>query len=126
MKSRREQRAAIIEILYTIDLLDHWELPESLETDFIRDMVSGILKNRDKIDALIVAQLERWSLKRLSYVDRAILRLATYELYDTETPHEIIINEALVQTRAFTDQGDNKAVSFNNSVLDKIRKSLNK
>ena len=125
MKSRREQRALIIEMLYQMDLTNEWTTQKS-EFDFVNENIVGIQENLEKIDALIESHLERWSLKRLSFVDRAILRFAVYELYATETPGEIVINEALNLTRTFTDEGDNKAVSFNNSVLDKIKKTLKK
>ncbi|MFH5882101.1 transcription antitermination factor NusB [Liberiplasma polymorphum] len=125
MKSRREQRALIIEELYKLDMNDMQKFTLT-EFEFVDEMIQGILDNLPKIDTLISEHLERWTLKRVSYVDRAILRLAVYEMYATDTPAEIIINEALNLTRTFTDEGDSKAVSFNNSVLDKIKKTVNK
>ncbi len=125
MKTRREQRAYMIEKLYAWDLLGTTAFEETGNA-FVDETLQGVLKHRMRIDELITAHLQRWSLKRLSYVDRAILRLATYEMYETETPGEIVINEALNLTRTFTDEGDDKAVAFNNSVLDKIKKTLNK
>ena len=63
-------------------------------------------------------------MDRLNLVDKAIIRLATAELLDGSTPRKIIINEALEITKEFSDQGDHKAVSFNNRLLDNICKSL--
>ncbi len=123
--TRHAQRVLSVELLYSLDL-NSTATFEPSEHTFVNEVVSGILKYQDTIDEIINSQLERWSLKRLSYVDRAILRLATYEMYAMQTPGEIVINEALELTRTFTDEGDNKAVKFNNSVLDKIKKSLNK
>ena len=79
-----------------------------------------------KVDEVIVANLQNWKLKRLSYVDRAIIRFATYELFYTDTPHEIVINEALNLTRKYSDEGDSKMVGFTNKVLDNIKKYLKK
>jgi N utilization substance protein B len=54
-------------------------------------------------------------------VDRSILRLAVYELLETQTPPPVIIDEALEIARRFS--GD-EAVHFINGVLDAIRKDL--
>ncbi len=124
-KTRHAQRVLSVELLYSLDLNSAETFTPS-DYEFVNEVVAGILKYQETIDEIINSQLERWTLKRLSYVDRAILRLATYEMYAMQTPGEIVINEALELTRTFTDEGDNKAVKFNNSVLDKIKKSLNK
>ena len=125
MTSRFNQRVKIVELLYTADICD-----TAIETDnttaFVHQTLMGIEENIEAIDALITNHLERWSLRRLSYVDRAIMRLCVYEMQFTETPAEIAIDEALNLTKLLTDEGDRKAVAFNNSVLDKIRKSIAK
>ncbi len=124
-KSRHNQRIAAIEILYGMDLRGDEALTPT-EDEFTNALVEGVTKYRSTIDGHIEPQLERWTLKRLSFVDRAILRVATYEMYGLNTPAEIAINEALELTRRFTDEGDNKAVHFNNAVLDKIKRALKK
>lgn len=122
---RKEQREIVIIKLYEIDLLSQRDIANT-EYDFIDDSVKVILSHLDKIDEIITANLTNWSIKRLNYVDRAILRFAVYELYYTETPYEIVINEALNLTRKFTDEGDDKMVGFTNKVLDNIRIYLKK
>ena len=79
-----------------------------------------------KIDQIIVNNLVNWKINRLSYVDRAIIRFAVYELYYTQTPFEIVINEALNLTRKYSDEGDGKMVGFTNKVLDNIKVFLKK
>ena len=76
-----------------------------------------------QIDTIISACLENYTIDRLNQVDKAIIRLATAELL-AGTPKGIVINEALEITREYSDQGDNKAVRFNNKLLDKIVKKL--
>ncbi|MCD6482580.1 MAG: transcription antitermination protein NusB, partial [Candidatus Izimaplasma sp.] len=85
-----------------------------------------VLSNLHKIDNIIIDNLVNWRINRLSFVDRAIIRFAVYELYYTDTPYEIVINEALNLTRKFTDEGDSKQVGFTNKVLDNIKKYLKK
>ena len=123
--SRREQREEVIKNLYEIDI-NKIEEEFNNEYEFIDKMVNGVLLNIAKIDEIITENLQNWKINRLTYIDRAIIRFATYELYYTETPHEIVINEALNLTRKFSDEGDNKMVGFTNKVLDKIKKYLKK
>lgn len=124
-KSRREEREDIIKKLYENDI-NKSEVSLEETTPFVKESVEGVLSNLEKIDNVIVANLQKWSIKRLTYVDRAIIRFATYELLLTETPHEIVINEALNITRKYSDEGNDKTVGFNNRVIDNIRKYLKK
>lgn len=125
MLNRKDQREIVIIKLYEYDLLSQRKIADT-NYDFIDDSVKIILGNLEKIDEVISLNLTNWSIKRLNYVDRAILRFAVYELYYTETPYEIIINEALNLTRKFTDVGDDKMVGFTNRVLENINEYLKK
>lgn len=86
--------------------------------------LEGIIDNLEKIDQLIVDHLEGWSLSRLNKVDKAILRLAVYEMLEEMAPTKIVINEAIELTKNFTDTGDKKSPNFNNKLIDKIGKTL--
>ena len=108
-----------------MDLNEHFIFSES-EIAFVKTTINGILEHKETIDQALTDNLINWRLSRLSYVDRAILRLATYEMMYTETPIEIIIDEALNLTHLFSDEGDRKHVSFNNSVLENLAKFLKK
>jgi len=88
--------------------------------------LEGIIDNLEKIDDVIIAHLEGWSFSRLNKVDKAILRLAVYEMTKGATPIKIVINEAVELTKNFTDTGDKKTPNFNNRLLDKIGKTLAK
>jgi N utilization substance protein B len=123
--TRREEREEIIKVLYQIDI-NKDEISFLSEIAFVNKSVTGILGHIDKIDEIIVNNLTKWSINRLTYIDRAIIRFATFELYYTETPHEIIINEALNLTRKYSDEGDSKMVGFTNKVLDNIKNYLKK
>jgi transcription antitermination protein NusB len=119
--TRREQRMRIIEILYQFDM---GVAPEPSQEVYVDETVQNVLADQLQIDQILESVLENYKLKRISTVDRAILRLACYELRDTQTPAEIIIDEALRLTHIYTDLGDHKAVSFNNKVLDKMYKQI--
>ncbi|MGL4336408.1 MAG: transcription antitermination factor NusB [Turicibacter sp.] len=89
------------------------------------ELVDGVLTHQSELDSIIETSLYDWSISRLNKVDKAILRLATFEMKYTETTaKKIVIDEALELTKDFSDTGDGKARSFNNKVLDQISKTL--
>ena len=126
--NRTEAREKIMIILYQIDLYDKDNIPydlenvfhENLEIDnkFVRDVVNGVLENKDSIDKIISKYLENWDLDRLGKTDRAILRLSTYEMLYYNTPDVVVINEAVELAKKYSDD---KVVKLINAVLDKIR-----
>ena len=80
----REIREKAIQVLYVVDLLN-----EDLEDIYrkqdifspeIRQLVNGVISRQEEIDIIIENNLEKYTLKRLGYIDRAILRVATYEM----------------------------------------------
>ena len=123
--TRREEREEIIKKLYQIDI-NKEEISFLSEFKFVNESIEGVIKHLDKIDEIIISNLTKWNINRLTYIDRAIIRFATYELYYSGTPHEIVINEALNLTRKYSDEGDSKMVGFTNKVLDNIKKYLKK
>ena len=123
--SRREQREEIIKKLYEIDINKEF-LDVDSEYEYVNEAIEGVLSNLHKIDEIIINNLLNWRINRLSFVDRAIIRFAVYELYYTDTAFEIVINEALNLTRKYSDEGDSKQVGFTNKVLDNIKLYLKK
>ncbi len=126
--SRRESRVRIVELLYMMDIHDsfRFDVETTPEEEFVVEVLEGLLPMRERIDGIISDHLTNYTIKRLNYVDRAILRLATYELLATETPTEIVIDEALELTHLLSDEGDKKHVSFNNRVLDNVKNTIRK
>ena len=128
--TRRLARITAMQILYNADFMELSieEATKKVDSSKLDDSVVYFLNlvknNLEKIDEIIENNLVNYHLNRLNYVDRAIIRLATAEMLEKTTPTVIIINEALDITKEFSDQGDNKAVAFNNKVLDTISKAL--
>ena len=123
--SRREQREEVVKRLYQMDMTSDFSDTES-NYKYITDMLDGVCENMDFIDDAIADNLIKWKLNRLTYIDRAIMRSAVYEMYFTPLASEIVINEALNITRKYSDEGDNKTVKFTNKVLDNIKVYLKK
>jgi len=106
-------------------MLDEMVIDEAFTIEaFYFTTLEGIIDNLEKIDQLIAAHLQGWTLSRLNKVDKAILRLAVYEMVIDRTPIKVTINEAVELTKSFTDVGDKKAAKFNNKVLDDIGRTL--
>ncbi|MDQ0149260.1 transcription antitermination factor NusB [Eubacterium multiforme] len=94
---------------------------KDVDLSYITEVLKGVEENRDSIDELIKANLQKWSIERISKVNLAILRLALYEMnYVSDVPEKVAINEALEITKKYSDE---KSVSFINGILDKIYKS---
>lgn len=105
-----------------VDLAKLRESKESLatlrsETDSLADAVQ---REKEGIDERLAAVVENFVPERIDPVDRAILRLATWEiLHSPEVPAPVAIDEAIELAKRFgtTDSG-----RFVNGILDKIAK----
>lgn len=71
---------------------------------------------------MISKHLVNWKLDRIANVDRAILRLAAYEMaYAEDIPVNVSMNEAIELAKRF---GDDKATKFVNGVLSNIKSDI--
>jgi len=94
---------------------------EPATREFANQLFEGTAAETDRLDALIESHAEHWRVGRMSVIDRAILRLAVYELTRTSTPPKVILDEAIELAKKFS--GD-EAAPFVNGVLDAIARSL--
>jgi N utilization substance protein B len=99
------------------------EYSVEIDFEFAKKLAEGVMANLSTIDELIINNLVNYSLKRLSYVDRSLIRLATFEMKYTDTPKQIILNEALEITKEYSSL-DESQVKFNNKVLDNLAKVI--
>ncbi len=123
---RRKAREAVLRCLYRWEFL---QLPaEELLTDvdlppeakaFAQALLAGVLSHRDHIDPIIDERAHGWGLDRLPLVDRNILRLGLYELLYTDTPPEVVIDEAVELAKAY---GTERAPAMINAILDRVWK----
>ncbi len=85
---------------------------------FTRSLILGTLEHLEGIDRLLEENMEKWRLERLSILVRNLLRLSVYEMnFSTETPYEVVIDEAVTLAKDFVDD---IARSFVNKVLQNI------
>jgi transcription antitermination protein NusB len=95
---RTEQRRAAVVALYQAEVTGR-PAPELLEpgaTAFTRELVDGVLGERDELDAQIERHASGWSLDRIAPLERSILRVALHELRSRpDVPAEVAIDEAV-------------------------------
>ena len=128
---KRELRIFSMQILYNMEL-NNTSLDEALANiddenydNEAKEFILGILDKKDEIDDIISKNLKGYTISRLNLVDKQIIRIATYEMLKGNLDIKIIMNEALEITKLFSDEGNHKAVSFNNRLLQNIYQSLN-
>ena len=126
---RRKARALALQALYEIDSVGHemeavvsrllakGGLSEENAT-FSRELVSGVIQNREQLDYNIQNFAPAWPVAQIPVVDRNILRLAIFEiLLDNKVPVKVAINEAVELAKMFG--GDNSS-KFVNGVLGSV------
>ena len=87
-------------------------------TNFARQLVRGVLANREKLDAMLTETSEHWKLDQMAKVDRVILRIAVYEIaIDRQVPTKAAINESIELAKTFS--GD-EAGRFVNGILGRV------
>jgi N utilization substance protein B len=89
--------------------------------EFANQLFEGAAAECGALDKLLASHTEHWRSERLSAIDRAVLRLAAYELKKGETPPKVVLNEALELAKKFSSE---EASGFVNGVLDAVFKSL--
>lgn len=133
MGQRRRGRECALQMLFQIDLAggspaevfpEFWGAHE-VEDDvrsFAERLVRGVIADRSRLDALLSGASERWRLERMAATDRNVLRIALWEfLHDPETPHAVVIDEAVEIARRF---GNEESGAFVNGLLDGLRRRL--
>lgn len=124
LMNRRDLRIEVVKVLYEINILNE-EIINNKELDKeVKEVVNLVIANKKTIDEKISQNLVNYTINRLNIVDLAIIELATYEMLYTDTPFQIIINEALNISRKYTQTDDYDSVKFNNKLLDQIHKSM--
>jgi N utilization substance protein B len=88
--------------------------------DLARALLEGVEASREAIDASIESNARGWALDRMPALDRAILRLAIYELMSRpEVPIAVVIDEAVELAKRFSTDDSGR---FVNGVLAAVAK----
>jgi N utilization substance protein B len=135
--NRRQSREKAIQVLFSIDMTqaepkqvlehvleDDEEQQEVTEknVEFLTELVEGTIAHQADIDQKISQYLRGWTIGRLANVDRAILRLAGYEMmYRDDIPMKVTLNEAIELAKVF---GTDDSPKFINGVLSSLVRDL--
>jgi N utilization substance protein B len=135
---RGAARLAAVQALYQMDIAgaginaifaefeSHWlggevegEQYLPAEAAFFRDVVSGVVRDQEKLDPLIDEALSKgWPLKRIDAILRAVLRAGAYELERRkDVPGRVVVSEYVDVANAFVEAEETGMV---NAVLDQI------
>jgi N utilization substance protein B len=123
---------------FAMQMLFQWEMspqdPAKLEAKFWKGakaaemtrafangLFEGAAQEVSALDEVIVKHCENWRFERVAAIDRAILRLAVYELRSTDTPAKVVLNEAVELAKKFSSDD---AGGFVNGIFDSVHKSL--
>ena len=132
--SRREIRSVIFHLLYAMETFDYevsmGQIVDSFNRGFSLDIpfdseackvAQAVIDAREKLDEVIKPLLINWRFDRIGVCTKLILRLAVWELLNTEEPHNIIINEAIELAKCFSETD---AYKFINGILDEAVKVI--
>jgi N utilization substance protein B len=135
MSARSKARKRALDILYQSDVRGD-DLAVTLAAEatraanepareaswlYAREIVDGVVDNRDEIDEQIITHARDWKLERMPAVDRAILRLAVWEvMFNDEVPTAVAIDEAVELAKEFSTDDSG---SFVHGVLARIART---
>lgn len=132
--ARRKARELAVQAVYSWQMsnnpVEQIELSIATSTDmkkvdmgYFQELLRAVVRDSATLDAAIKPYLGRLP-EELDVVEKAILRLATYELTSRiDVPYKVVINEAIELAKSF---GAEESHKFVNGVLDKAVKTLRK
>ncbi|MGV8874198.1 MAG: transcription antitermination factor NusB [Rhodococcus sp. (in: high G+C Gram-positive bacteria)] len=87
-------------------------------SEYTSTLIEGVAENLDRLDGVIADHLKDWTLNRLPAVDRAILRIAVWELFHaTDVPPVVAVDEAVELAKQLSTDD---SPGFVNGVLGQI------
>jgi transcription antitermination protein NusB len=107
-------------------LQEFWELcpAKTSVQQFAQPLIEGMLLHLPEIDERIARYCENYEFRRISAVDRNVLRLGIYEMfYRDDIPPVVSINEAIELAKEF---GGADSGRFVNGILDRVKDDLSR
>ncbi len=127
MATRREARERALGLCYELETrsLSADELLDELVVapdPYAEVIVRGVDEHREEIDALLSKLSEHWALERMPAIDRALLRIGSYEIgWEQELPRAVIIDEAVELAGEYSTKESGR---FVNALLARIAVEL--
>ena len=135
-RERRRARECALALLYSsditelnaTDIVQNGAYPEGTPgegikiSEYAEMLVEGVTAHQEQIDEELSSTSENWALGRMPLVDKAILRVAVFEmLYVDEVPVSVAINEAVDLAKMYG--GEDESSRFVNGVLGRIARA---
>ncbi len=110
------------EVMASVYGMQEEEIPESVN-DYVKWVVTGTLSRKDEIDLLISELARDWKLERMGGVDRAVTRMAIYEIKfgEDKVPPRAAVNEAVELAKHF---GSDESGRFVNGILGSLVRGM--
>lgn len=136
MRKRTQAREIALQGLYQYDIQKALDAPKPEELDsfidgrtedpevrrYARVLLDGTIGRLDDLDARIAAASRHWKIQRIAAVDRCVLRIAIFELLESEdAPPKVAINEAIDLAKRYSTEASG---SFVNGILDTVWREL--
>lgn len=128
MNSRTKARLRALEVLFEADQRneDYIEVLRRRRlytvaqiSAYSEEIIRGVRDHDKEIREFVETYARDWSFERMPAVDRAVLRIGTWELlYNDEVPDAVAISEAVGLARVLST---NESPKFVNGLLDKLR-----
>jgi N utilization substance protein B len=125
--ARSKARKRALDVLYEAEqrgvepltlLRDRLPVADPPLPEYAVGLVEGVVAHRERIDELLAAYSQGWTVQRLPAVDRAVLRIGLYELiWRDDVPDAVAVSEAVELAKSLsTDQSP----SFVNGLLGRL------
>ena len=128
MNSRTKARLRALEVLFEADQRneDYIEVLRRRRlytvaqiSAYSEEIIRGVRDHDEEIREFVETYARDWSFERMPAVDRAVLRIGTWEiLYNDEVQDAVAISEAVGLARVLST---NESPKFVNGLLDKLR-----
>lgn len=131
MATRHQAREAVISLLYAYDMGNEEIAKHSddiledkkirnKQKEFALELFQGTMDQLESLDKVIIDNLKDWDFERLGHIERAILRLGSFEVLNKDLDSAVIINEAIELAKKLCSE---QSPSFINGVLDGVSKT---
>lgn len=131
MSARSKARKRALDVMYEADIRNvspaevlrgqvgrRAEAGEPALNPYVTELVDGVMAHRERIDELLGTYAVGWPLERMPAVDRAILRIAAYEiLWGGDIPDPVAIAEAVTLAQ---DLSTDDSAAFVNGLLARL------
>jgi transcription antitermination protein NusB len=127
MAARSKARKRALDVLFEADqrgvepatvLAERIRRAEPPVAEYTVEIVEGVLAHLERIDELLGTYAQGWTVARMPGVDRALLRLSTWELlYNEAVPDAVVIDEAVELARTLSTD---ESPAFVNGLLARL------